>query len=238
MGPSGAGKTSLLRMIAGLMMPESGKITIESAVWYDSSRNISLPPQQRSVGMVFQDYGLFPHMTVSQNLHFAAEKKHAKAEVSAIIEEMNLRGLEQQRPVTLSGGQQQRVALARAFLRKPKILLLDEPLAALDRPLRLQLQQDLKRFQERLGCTTLIISHDPGEVARLADEVIVLDRGKVQFRGTPETLFGAEGQQRIRAEVIAIPAPGKVRVLVGDQILTIDYAGECEVGEVIEISPR
>lgn len=184
--------------------------------------------------MVFQDYGLFPHMTVMENLQFAIDTKTGKGEILTIIEEMGLQGLERQRPKTLSGGQQQRVALARAFLRKPKILLLDEPLAALDRPLRLQLQQDLKRFQEKLGCTTLIISHDPGEVARLADEVLVLDRGKVQFRGTPETLFGAEGQQRIRAEVLAIPASGKVRVLVGDQILTINYSETCAVGEVID----
>ncbi|MDX2247000.1 MAG: ATP-binding cassette domain-containing protein [Bacteroidia bacterium] len=233
MGPSGAGKTSLLRMLSGLMKPESGKIEIAGEVWFDSQAGIFRPPQQRSVGFVFQDYGLFPHMTVRENLLFGAEKNTPKEEINRLLEEMNLWGVSSQLPTKLSGGQQQRVALARAFLRKPKLLLLDEPLAALDKPLRLQLQQDLRKFQKELGCTTLLISHDPGEIARLADEVIILENGQITAQGKPETIFGTPNDKGIQAEILAIPAPGKIRVLIGDQILTLDYAGEGEVGAVI-----
>ncbi|MEZ4829419.1 MAG: ATP-binding cassette domain-containing protein [Bacteroidia bacterium] len=233
MGPSGAGKTSLLKMIAGLMPPETGRVIWGQEVWFDQARKIVLPTQKRSVGMVFQDYGLFPHMNVWENLRFAAGKQVPSQEIKKLIEEMRLTGLEKHRPSRLSGGQQQRVALARVFLRKPAVLLLDEPLSSLDNELRVQLQRDLKLFQQKLSCTTLLVSHDPAEVARLADEVIMLDKGKITYSGTPVSLLG--GEHEIFAEVVSIPAPGKICVWLGQQIITIPAKREYAIGEMVGI---
>ena len=135
-GNSGAGKTSILRMLAGLFEPDSGKIIVNDRVWFDSENKINIQPQKRNVGMVFQDYALFPNMTVKQNLEFALQKRQRNVIVTELIEIMELGILQNRKPHTLSGGQRQRVALARALVPKPEILLLDEPLAALDNEMR------------------------------------------------------------------------------------------------------
>lgn len=206
-GPSGAGKTSALRMIAGLMQPDAGSIKVNNQVWYDSNENVSLSPQKRNLGVVFQDYALFPNMTVRQNLEFAISKSNDKHTVDGLIEMMELDALQHRKPNTLSGGQKQRVALARALIQKPRILLLDEPLAALDAKIRLKLQDYLQRAHRELSLTTILISHDIGEVVKLSDRVIKLDQGKIIQDGSPEEVFinnKLSGKFKFTGEVLKI----------------------------------
>ncbi|MDA0193950.1 MAG: ABC transporter ATP-binding protein [Bacteroidetes bacterium] len=189
MGESGVGKTSVLKIIAGLMKAGSGKITYEQEVWFDSDNSIFVKPQKRSVGFVFQDYALFPNMSVIQNLYFAIGKVSEKKEIDEILELMNLGDLVKSKPQELSGGQQQRVALARVILRKPDIVLLDEPLAALDQKLREKLQKDLQSLHHKYGFTALMVTHDELEATRLADEVFIMELGKVIRKGTPKNVL-------------------------------------------------
>lgn len=206
-GPSGAGKTSVLRMIAGLMQPDSGVIKVESKAWYDSHNKINLSPQKRKLGIVFQDYALFPNMTVKQNLEYALPKSIEKSRVGELIKMMELGALQDKKPSTLSGGQKQRVALARALVQKPQILLLDEPLAALDAKIRLKLQDYLQRAHRALNLTTILISHDIGEVVKLSDKVIVIDQGKLNQEGTPDEVFinnKLSGKFKFTGEVLKI----------------------------------
>jgi molybdate transport system ATP-binding protein len=188
-GPSGAGKTTLLRMLAGLTDPGKGSIEAFGETWYDPARKINRSPQARSVGMVFQDFALFPHLTVRENLGFALQKGHDVRIVDELLEQMELGQLQHRRPAVLSGGQQQRVALARAIVRAPKLLLLDEPLSALDTDMRLRLQGWLRRVHRERGLTTILVSHHLPEVLQLADQVISLDNGTVRKQGKPAELF-------------------------------------------------
>ena len=240
-GPSGAGKTSLLRMLAGLMRPDSGSITIGEEVWFDSGKNINLNPQQRSVGMVFQDYALFPNMTVRENLNYALGRGNSES-VKELISVMELGELEQQKPDQLSGGQKQRVALARALVRKPKLLLLDEPLAALDYAMRERLQGYLEHFHREQKLTILMVTHDLGEIFRLAENVISLDRGKVIQTGTPEALFSQDaigGKFRVTGQVIRIQKEEVVFIvviLIGNEVVKV-VADEQEV-EGLKVGDR
>lgn len=187
-GPSGSGKTSILRMIAGLLRPDSGKIVIDDETWFDHETQISLKTQKRNFGIVFQDYGLFPNMTVRENIAFALPvKQHGS--VDEMIRFMELQNLENKKPETLSGGQRQRVALARAIIRKPAVLLLDEPLAALDTGLRLRMQEFILKMHADLALTTILVSHDLLEVARLADRVFLLDNGIITKSGSPKEVM-------------------------------------------------
>lgn len=188
-GPSGSGKTTLLRTLSGLTKPEKGYIAIEDETWFDASQKINLKPQQRSVGHVFQDYGLFPNMTIFQNIAFGLEKGADEGIVNEFLEKIELTALKNSKPDKLSGGQQQRVALARAIIRKPKLLLLDEPLSALDSQLRLRLQVEIRRMATLNDCSTLFVTHDVTEVFRVADLVIVLKDGQVEKIGTPTEVF-------------------------------------------------
>jgi molybdate transport system ATP-binding protein len=184
-GASGAGKTSILRMLSGLTLPDNGLISVEGQTWFDTSKKINLRPQQRNVGIVFQDYALFPNMTVKENLMFALEKKLSTAIVDELLELMELTKLHNVKPELLSGGQQQRVALARALVRKPKLLLLDEPMSALDTTLRLKIQDYIIRVHEQFHLTTILVSHDILEVVRLSKKVFVIDHGKLIQQGPP-----------------------------------------------------
>lgn len=188
-GPSGAGKTTLMRMIAGLEQPESGTIEVDGEIWFDASKKINLPPQKRSVGFVFQDYALFPTMSVRENLLFAAETADQRRSVDELIELVELSQLSERLPSTLSGGQKQRVALARALVRHPKILLLDEPLSALDPTMRQKLQDELSLLHKRLGITTLLVSHDISETVKLSDRMASIELGKIIRVGNPLEFF-------------------------------------------------
>ncbi len=188
LGPSGSGKTTLLTMIAGLSGPSAGRIEI-------GGRDVTwLPAAKRNVGLVFQSYALFPHMSVAANVAFPLSVRGlGKAEMQRRVEDalrlVRLEGFGRRRPSQLSGGQQQRVALARAFVFEPEILLLDEPLGALDRKLREQLQVELRQLQRSLGITTVLVTHDQEEALSLSDRIVVLDEGRVQQIGTPEEAY-------------------------------------------------
>lgn len=196
-GKSGVGKTSILRIIAGLLRPDSGIIKVDNKVWTDTKKGIHLTPQKRSMGFLFQDYTLFPNMTVRQNIMFALLKRQSKNIVDELMEMMEIVGLQNQYPSTLSGGQQQRVALARALVQKPKILLLDEPLSALDEEMRHKLQQYILRVHQTYKLTTILVSHDKNEIKRMADQALVLEDGKIKKQGKPTELFGDSSTETI-----------------------------------------
>lgn len=188
-GESGAGKTTILRIIAGLLRPEKGFIKVNDKVWFDSQKGVFLPPQKRKVGFVFQDYALFPNLTVRQNLAFALDDRKKKGKIDELLELMGLKALANVYPGKLSGGQCQRVALARAIVKAPDILLLDEPLSALDFKMRSFLQDEILRIVEHFHLTTLLVSHDIGEIYKLAKRVIELDLGRVINDKSPQELF-------------------------------------------------
>lgn len=188
-GKSGAGKTTILRILSGLTKPDSGKISIHNSVWLDTSKKINLKPQKRKVGFVFQDYALFPNMTVKENLEFALLKGEDSSIINHLIDMVELGELQNRYPLTLSGGQQQRVALARALVQKPKILMLDEPLSALEEEIRYKLQQYILTVHKEFGLTTILISHDISEVLRMSDTVIELENGKIIKQGPTNQIF-------------------------------------------------
>lgn len=171
-GASGSGKTTLLRILAGLGQPDAGRIHFEGKTWLDSAKKDFLPPAKRSIGMVFQDYALFPNMTLAQNLRFA---KDDPALMTKLLEKLGLQSLQDRKPRQLSGGQQQRAALARALMRSPELLLLDEALAALGQAERNELQQFLLELQAEMGFAAVLVSHDLGEIYKLANQVAVLN---------------------------------------------------------------
>ncbi len=188
LGPSGCGKTTLLRLLAGFEYPSSGSIAVSG------SDLISLPPNKRQVNTVFQSYALFPHMTIEQNVAFGLERKGLRGtEVSERVREMlalvQLQNMATRRPDQLSGGQQQRVALARALAPYPRLLLLDEPLSALDLKLRRNMQVELKRLQRETGITFVLVTHDQEEALSMSDRIAVMSRGKVLQIGTPAEIY-------------------------------------------------
>jgi molybdate transport system ATP-binding protein len=226
-GRSGVGKTTCLRCIAGLTSPEDGRIVVDGETWFDRRRGIDLPPQQRRVGFVFQDYALFPNLSVRENLGIALENPRDQAYVDELMELTGITALARRLPTSLSGGQQQRVALARALARKPKILLLDEPLSALDGEMRSRLQNEILAIQRRFGVTMLLVSHDLAEVYKLSDEVIVIESGSITAQGKPSEVFGRHrlsGKFQFTGEVLAIDTSDIVftlSVLVGNQIVQV-----------------
>lgn len=175
-GESGAGKTTLLKIIAGLIKPKLGRIEVDNELWFDSSKGFDLPLQKRKIGFVFQDYALFPNMSVKENIAYAANSKKKVEELLAL---MGLENLAKIYPKNLSGGQAQRVALARALAREPKILLLDEPLSALDFKMRAALQDELAKILHHFKITTLLVSHDLAEIYKLSHRILELKNGKI-----------------------------------------------------------
>jgi putative spermidine/putrescine transport system ATP-binding protein len=188
LGPSGCGKTTTLRMIAGFEMPTSGTIQIKN-------EEITFrPPNQRNVGMVFQSYALFPNMTVGENIGFGLKVAHrAQAEIQERVEEMlaliHMQQFGKRYPYQMSGGQQQRVALARALAIRPQVLLLDEPLSALDAKIRLSLRNEIRAIQQKLGITTIYVTHDQEEALSLSDRVVVMSEGRIEQIGTPFEIY-------------------------------------------------
>ena len=206
-GASGAGKTTILRILAGLTNIDTGYIQSDGEVWVDTTQKINLPARRRPVGFVFQDFALFPHLTVKENLEYAMPNGEDAKIVSELIEWMELTALRDQRPAELSGGQQQRVALARAIARKPRVLLLDEPLSALDDDMRRKLQDTIIKAHRDYKLTTILVSHHLPEIFRLSDEVICLDKGRIQRQGKPSDIFLEEkisSKFRITGEIIEI----------------------------------
>lgn len=188
LGPSGCGKTTTLRIIAGFESPDCGD------VFFEGKRINAVPPHKRHINTIFQRYALFPHLNVYENIAFGLKvKKVPKADIPEKIDEMltlvNLKGLEKRRIDTLSGGQQQRVAIARAIINHPKVLLLDEPLSALDLKLRKDMQVELKNLQKRTGITFIFVTHDQEEALSMSDTVIVMDKGKIQQIGSPADIY-------------------------------------------------
>lgn len=194
LGPSGCGKTTTLRMIAGLERPDSGRIVL------DDQDITNVPPNKRNIGMVFQSYALFPNMTVAQNIGYGlriAGKPRAEIEahVRALLQLVKLEDCAQRYPHQLSGGQQQRVALARALAVQPRILLLDEPLSALDAQIRIELRQEVRRIQRELGITTVYVTHDQEEALSLSDRVVVMHRGRIEQIGTPHSIYSTPANE-------------------------------------------
>ncbi len=226
-GPSGVGKTTLLRCLAGLDQAERGMIKVQSQVWFDSEKRIQSAPQQRHVGYMFQDYALFPNMTVRENLLFALRKGANKHSVNTLLEMMALDELQHRKPDMLSGGQKQRVALARALASEPELLLLDEPLSALDPTIRARLQDEILRIQRSTGITTLMVSHDVGEVYKLANRVLVMEAGRIVQDGAPAEVFSAgqtSGKFRFTGEILEIQKIDvmyALTVLVSSQIVRV-----------------
>lgn len=192
LGPSGSGKTTLLRLLAGLLPADRGRIVAFGRIWLDSAQNIELAPRHRRAGLVFQDYALFPNMSVRGNVRFALPKGRSKARADELLELVGLASLAERRPERLSGGQQQRLALARALAAEPELLLLDEPLCALDGTLRRELQNELIELRRRLAQTMIIVTHDPGEALRLAERAVLIEAGQVVADGLPARLFGLD----------------------------------------------
>jgi molybdate transport system ATP-binding protein len=215
-GSSGAGKTSLLRILAGLMVPDHGQISIDGKIWFDSVQGIHLKPGKRSVAMVFQDYALFPNMTVRKNLLYALKDRGNTKLIDQLIEVVELEQFQDRRPATLSGGQQQRVALARALACQPKVLLLDEPLSALDHKMRIKLQDYLLLVHRQFELTTILVSHDVGEIFKLSDKVLQLENGKTVSYQAPIEMFSHRhfsGKFQFTGEVLEITREDVVFVI-------------------------
>jgi len=204
LGPSGCGKTTTLRMVAGLEQNTGGRISIGNDIVSDAARGIFVPSERRRLGMVFQSYAIWPHMTVFENVAYPlrvrrrpnAEIEQAVARTLRLVE---MEGFAQRPAPALSGGQQQRVAIARALVFEPKVLLLDEPLSNLDAKLRLQMGDEFRAIQKRLGMTTLYVTHDQSEAMSLSDRVVVMDRGRIQQIGAPEDIYRCPANRTVAA---------------------------------------
>jgi putrescine transport system ATP-binding protein len=234
LGPSGCGKTTLLRMLAGFETPDEGRILLDGR---DIARAL---PHQRPVNMMFQNYALFPHLTVRDNIAFGLKRAGmGRADIDARIAEMialvKLDGLEQRKPDQLSGGQKQRVALARSLARRPRMLLLDEPLAALDKKLRESTQLELMELQRRLGTTFIIVTHDQQEAMTVASRIGVMDSGRLEQVATPRALYEAPGSRWI-AEFV-----GEVNLFDGEVVASEDHRltiATRDGGTIVVAEPR
>ena len=246
LGPSGCGKTTTLRMIAGFERPTDGQVVL------DGVDVATVPPHKRNVNTVFQNYALFPHLNVGDNIAFGLRRKNVdedqiKRRVAEALDLVHLAGYERRKPNQLSGGQQQRVALARALVNRPNVLLLDEPLGALDLKLRKQLQIELKRVQAEVGITFVYVTHDQEEALTMSDRIAVMNRGKVEQLGSPEELY-ERPNTRFVADFIGTTnllsgavessdaASALVRLEGGDSCV-VAGAG-LQVGRTVELSVR
>jgi putrescine transport system ATP-binding protein len=248
LGGSGCGKTTLLRMLAGFETPSSGRILI------DGQDMTQVRPYERPVNMMFQSYALFPHMTVEKNVAFGLEQERLPrteiaARVAEILEIVRMTGYGARRPHQLSGGQRQRVALARALVKRPKLLLLDEPLAALDRKLREHTQFELLNIQQRLGVTCIVVTHDQGEAMTLASRMGVMDHGKIVQVGTPAEIYESPASKLVADFIGSVnlfegevgeAAPAGLRIRLRDLGSTLEMSriAQCERGATVWLAVR
>jgi putative spermidine/putrescine transport system ATP-binding protein len=237
LGPSGCGKTTTLRMIAGFEHPDSGRV-------YVGGRDITdLPVHRRDMGMVFQSYALFPHRTVAENVAFGLRmrevpKPEIERRVAASLAQVALTGFETRKPGQLSGGQQQRVALARALVVEPPVLLCDEPLGALDRKLRQQMQFELKELQKRLGVTLIFVTHDQEEALAMSDRIAVMNGGRVEQVGTPTEIYERPRTRFVAdfiGEINILEEAGRLRALRPEKIRLVP-AGDARLSGTVETS--
>jgi molybdate transport system ATP-binding protein len=264
-GPSGSGKTTILRCLAGLEQPETGSIYLGDQAWFDAARGIHLRPQRRGIGFLFQDYALFPHLTIERNIGYGLSRwtqNDGRKRVTMLMEMLGLTNLGRRYPHELSAGQQQRAALARAVAPRPGLLLLDEPLSALDAPTRQALRHELRRILTELNTPTIVVTHDALEAVALADRAVILVEGQVRQQGAIHDVFSrpadptvakivgvetiepgtvldvSEGLARVRtgtAELVAIApgiAPGNVFVCIRGEEVTL------ERGQSLQTSAR
>ncbi len=231
LGPSGCGKTTTLRCIAGLETPDDGAIAVDGRTLFDAKARVNVPVEQRSIGMVFQSYAIWPHMTVAENVAFpftvAKHRRYSRAEIEEGVRRalaiVDLDGF-QQRPATrLSGGQQQRVALARAIVHEPRLLLLDEPLSNLDAQLRDEMRGELKRLQSKIGITAVYVTHDQSEALALSDSIAVIDKGRITQVGSPQDIYFRPANPFVARFV------GATNLLTGRLVGSADGRGEVEV---------
>ena len=237
-GPSGAGKTSVLRVVAGLVRPPEGRVTLGGEAWLDTERGIFLPPERRRAGLVFQEYALFPHLTVRANVAYGARGRP----VDALLERFRIAHLAHAHPRDLSGGERQRVALARALARDPQVLLLDEPLSALDAHTKTEVRGELAELLRELELPALLVTHDYEDAAALADEVGVLVEGQLRQLGSPTELVARPRDGFVASFTGANLLHGRasrgegaltaVRLAGGEQLWSVDDA-EGEVGVVV-----
>ena len=241
-GQSGSGKTTLLRILAGLE-PAKGKIIVDDEVWLDAKT--SLPPQKRKIGFVFQDYALFPNMSVLDNLLFV---KNDATLAMKLLEMTEMSALRKRLPASLSGGQKQRISLCRAMMNRPKLLLMDEPLSALDPLMRTKLQHEILMLHKEFQTTTMMVSHDPSEMYRLSSRVIVLSQGKIVQDGeAKQVLLRTQGSQKFSFEgelldIIKVDVIYVAIVAIGQQIVEVvldeSEAKALHVGDVVSVSTK
>ena len=246
LGASGCGKTTTLRIIAGLEQPDSG------SVWLEGQDVTALEPNQRDVNTVFQNYALFPHMNVADNIGYGLKiRKVPKAEIKKKVKEMlelvQLEGYEKRKPSELSGGQKQRVAIARALANNPRVLLLDEPLGALDLQLRRTMQLELKRLQKKLGITFIYITHDQEEAINMSDRIVVMNQGQFEQIGTPDEIYNHPktsyvaafvGNANILKGTVAEKNGHHIKVKLGDEVASIDTEEKVNIGETVTVALR
>ena len=246
LGASGCGKTTTLRIIAGLEQPDSG------SVWLEGQDVTALEPNQRDVNTVFQNYALFPHMNVTDNIGYGLKiRKAPKAEIKKKVKEMlelvQLEGYEKRKPSELSGGQKQRVAIARALANNPRVLLLDEPLGALDLQLRRTMQLELKRLQKKLGITFIYITHDQEEAINMSDRIVVMNQGQFEQIGTPDEIYNHPktsyvaafvGNANILKGTVAEKNGHHIKVKLGDEVASIDTEEKVNIGETVTVALR
>ncbi|QDH80293.1 ATP-binding cassette domain-containing protein [Echinicola soli] len=247
-GSSGSGKTSTLRMISGLMTPDEGHLLVKDKSWFDASKSIHVSPGKRKLGYLFQDYALFPNMTVKENIAFALADSKDTVFLTELLESMDLVQLQDFSPAQLSGGQQQRVALARALAVKPEILLLDEPLSALDHSMREKLQEYILSIHRKYSLTTILVSHDVSEIIKLSDLLIELDNGKIRRKCTPREFFGAgltSAKFQFQGEIIAIHDEDVVHIIhvkIGSELVKvvcdIDETKNLTIGDKVMVGSK
>jgi molybdate transport system ATP-binding protein len=241
-GPSGSGKTTILRCLAGLERPDRGRIQFVSRPWFDAEKALMVPPQDRTVGYMPQDYALFPTYSVAGNIGYGLGKLDAdekRRRVADVVELLKLQGLERLMPRQLSGGQQQRVALARAIARRPQLLLLDEPLSALDAPTRAHLRGELRALLKHLAIPSVVVTHDWEEALALGDRLAVIGEGRVLQVGTPQEVFNRPKDAAV-ARIVGIETAIEGRVVGTDGgLATVDVAGtELHALAVEDVGPE